>query len=130
MGAWGTGPFDNDAARAWLEELETAEDVEEVVEWLAREVDWPDGAAWLDAEEAAQVRVTAELVAAAIGRPAKELPAELRDWLEAADTEVTHRDLDMVRTLVRRLPASGLQLEAGAADELAARLQVIGPEEH
>jgi hypothetical protein len=108
MGAWGPGPFDNDRARAWIAELETWESVDEVVESLARDVDWPDGAAFLEAEEAEIVLVTGELVAAAQKRAVADLPEEVHDWLAGADTELAWRDLDMVRTLVARVETSAL----------------------
>jgi hypothetical protein len=124
MGAWGTGPFDNDRARAWVGELETYESLEEVVEALGRDVDWPDGAKFLEAEEAEIVLAVGELVAASLKRPSPTLPEEAHDWLAGADLDLAYRDLEMVRTLVARVEKSALAERWSGDDETVWRAGV------
>ncbi len=79
MGAWGTGPFDNDDAADLLGELQTEgvgllrETLEEVTAL------GPDG--YLEAPAASRAIGAAEIVAASRGSAAPDLPPSTAQWI-------------------------------------------------
>jgi hypothetical protein len=76
MGAWGPGSFDNDDALDWLDDLlDGASDA-------IREALEATDAEELEAPDASSALAAAEVVAAAAGKPAPDLPGEVSDWLE------------------------------------------------
>jgi hypothetical protein len=80
MGAWGVGTFENDDAGDWVYQLEEANDLDFVRDTLQAAAD-PDG--YLEAPTCSMALAAAEVVAALAGRPAPDLPEEVRTWVEA-----------------------------------------------
>lgn len=76
MGAWGTGAFENDDAADWLAELEGATD-DRVLEAAFDAV--LDGAG-TDLMVEGPAVAAAEVVAAALGAPAADLPEAPAEW--------------------------------------------------
>ena len=119
MGAWGTGLFENDDA------LDFAGDVIErgglaLVENVLEEL-LDMGDEYVEAPEAEQALVAAEIVAALAGRPAAEYPDELAEWLDGLDAVPDDALVDTARRAVQRVltpPSELLELweEAGEDD--------------
>jgi hypothetical protein len=78
MGAWGVGTFENDDASDWAYQLEEADGLELVQRTLAEAAD-PRG--YLEAPTCSEALAAAEVVAALAGRPAPDLPEEVRRWV-------------------------------------------------
>jgi Domain of unknown function (DUF4259) len=81
MGAWDTGPFDNDDASDWLYDLENATD-SGLIEAALRGVT-EAGEDELEAADCCCALAAAELVAALRGQPPGKLPETADAWLEA-----------------------------------------------
>jgi len=79
MGAWGSGPFDNDDAADWAYQL--TDDADEAVVGAALAAVVGDSSP--DAPTASCAIAAAEVVAAGLGRPHPELPDEVADWVAA-----------------------------------------------
>jgi len=73
MGTWGSGPFDNDAAADWLDQLEEDPSLDMVRDALA--VIRADRA--VSADAAAVAVASAEVVAAILGAPSTAVPANI-----------------------------------------------------
>ena len=71
MGAWGIGHFENDDAGDWVWELEDARSLEPVVAAIAAVEAATD---YLEAPDATIALAAAETIAAALGKPAPDLP--------------------------------------------------------
>jgi hypothetical protein len=82
MGAWAHGGFDNDDALDFASELVAGQTWEPVSEALASVIEAEDG--YVEAPEASTALAAAEVVAAAVGRPAAQLPAEVTAWVASA----------------------------------------------
>jgi hypothetical protein len=78
MGAWGSGPFENDAALDWVHELERSNDREFPLTVLRH----LDAAAGIGGREGEVGVAAAEAVAASRGWPSEPLPGGVLDWLE------------------------------------------------
>ena len=78
MGAWGSGPFDNDDAMDWVAELESARDVG-VVRSALESVTDADG--YIEAPVGSVALASAEVVAALRGKPGADLPEEVSTWV-------------------------------------------------
>ncbi len=87
MGTWGMGAFDNDDAADWLLDLTEADDASAVAEALETAVD-KSGDDYLEAPEGVLAIAAAELVAAAVGNAAPDLPDEARPWLAQHGADV------------------------------------------
>jgi hypothetical protein len=102
MGARDIGPFDNDDAADWLQDLEKTSDTSLIAEALHAIVDAAADED-LEAGDCAIAIAAAEMVAALRGRPLDELPDEAAEWIEA------HPDLDaaklvpMAQKAIRRI---------------------------
>ena len=84
MGAWGSGSFENDDAMDWTSDLSASLDWSAVRDALDDVLGYgPDD--YLGAPEAAVALAAAEVVAAALGAPAGDLPEEVTTWV------ATHR---------------------------------------
>lgn len=97
MGAWGPGPFENDASLDWVRELGKSEDPDLPLAVL-REL---DGAGSVRAGEVGIA--AAEAVAASRGQPTDHVPTGVLDWLKAtgarvgtAGTELALRVIDSI----------------------------------
>ena len=102
MGAWGVGHFENDDAGDWVWELEDARSLEPVVEAIAAVEAATD---YLEAPDATIALAAAETIAAALGKPAPDLP----DSVAAVVAVLPHPpDPDLVsraRAAVERIAA-------------------------
>jgi hypothetical protein len=97
MGAWGAGTFDNDDALDWLDDLlDGADDA-------IRDALESTGADPLEAPDASSALAAAEVVAAALGRPAADLPGEVSDWLEEHGTKQAAALAPLARQAVDRV---------------------------
>ena len=89
MGAWGSGSFENDDAMDLLSDL--IDGLEESggkapfkqLGIIFRDALSEDSAEYLEAPDGTSAIAAGELVAAALGKPAKELPESATEWLEA-----------------------------------------------
>jgi len=79
MGAWGTGPFDNDDASDWLYELQESSDESAIV--IALEAVAGTGG-YLEAPECSTALAAAEIAAALQGTPLDGLPDEAKSWID------------------------------------------------
>ena len=79
MGAWDSGPFDNDDASDWLWELEESSDTTVIAAALHAIAQGGDD--FLEAPDCATALAAAEMVAALCGQPRAELPDEAREWV-------------------------------------------------
>jgi hypothetical protein len=78
MGAWGSGPFQNDDALDWLADLEGSTGlglVEEALDQVNAEVDY------LETFKCFNALAAAEVVAALAGEPAADLPEKTETWI-------------------------------------------------
>ena len=82
MGAWGPGVFENDDASDWVWELEDDSDGSVIIEALSAVVDTPVDEQ-PEAPECSNALAAAEVVAAARGNKAVELPTEASVWIQA-----------------------------------------------
>lgn len=114
MGAWGTGPFDNDDAGDWVFELE--DDGPPAVRAAL------DVAPHPSAEVAAAAVAAATVVALALGVPS-ESSAEVDDWLAGADAAA----LEELRGLAPAAAAALQQVLDGS--ELAELYDEVGADE-
>ena len=77
MGAWGAGNFENDDALDFLAEVDGPELLAEAFEALP-----PAGEGEVDATDAGRVLAAADVVAAMMGRPSRDCPADLTPRLK------------------------------------------------
>ncbi len=117
MVALGTGSFDNDYALAWLAEVDET-DVPDLVR-AALDVTGADN---LPAADGARALAAAEIVAAALGQPAADLPEPAKSWVTVHSRPFVHHDALAAMAAVERVrsPASELYskwAEAGAETE-------------
>jgi hypothetical protein len=84
MGAWGSGPFDNDTAADWVYGLVDATTDEEALKVLesalSAAAETPEGE-YLDADEGLCAVAAAAVVAAATGSATDDLPENVAEWL-------------------------------------------------
>jgi hypothetical protein len=113
MGAWGSGPFENDDAGDWVYDLEGADDLSLVHDALD-----VAGTSYLDANEGAVAVAAATVVAAALGLRSDGLSEEVTAWLEdhsrlvqPADAALAVRALE--RVLDKRSEVAELWDDAG-----------------
>src|SRR4051812_5482993 len=83
MGAWDTGPFDNDGAMHWVADLER-DGTGAVRAALSRALD--EG--YIDATTGEEAVAAAEVVAASHGAPRSDLPPAVRGWIDAHGGDV------------------------------------------
>lgn len=119
MGAWGTGLFENDDALDFAGDVVERGGLALVENVLVELLDMGDE--YIEAPEAEQALVAAEIVAALAGRPAAEYPDELAEWLDELDAVPDEALVDTARRTVQRVltpPSELLELweEAGEDD--------------
>ena len=136
-GTWGPGVFDSDQA------LDTSSDWAESgsIEDIRKALEGAKSEGYLEAPEAEDALVAAEVVAASWGKPNENLPADLAEWISGqSSTELQALTEDALAAIqsVRRTEGSELQelwSEGGAAewisqlDDLVSRLRA-GPAGH
>lgn len=83
MGAWGSGPFENDDALDWALDLQDAseEGPAFLQEYLERVADWPKDE-YLEAPEGTVALAAAEVVASMKGQRPGKLPESVEAWLQ------------------------------------------------
>lgn len=118
MGAWGAGPFENDAAGDFVAEMTHREDSNDgIVEALQHVVDAED---YLEVDEGGSAIAAAELVAAALGRGLETMPKSLVLLVERlrprADAELA------------KLAARAVERVTGDASEVAELWAENGPD--
>ena len=101
MGAWGTAAFDNDDAADWVYELER-EGISAVDGALADALDADDLSPPLDTNAIA----AAEVVAAALGRPAADLPEAVAALASGLASRITPEHATQARAAVDHVLAS------------------------
>ena len=102
MGTWGFGNFENDAAADWLYDFGENDFrlIDRTLAGVAAMLEVDE----LDAEEAQEVLVAAECVAAAAGLPPDDPPQELAEWLaENSPMRVKPEYIEMARQAVARV---------------------------
>ncbi|OJT23213.1 hypothetical protein BO221_20310 [Archangium sp. Cb G35] len=121
MGAWGAGSFENDDALDWLGELSESEDagvLHETLKTLLKSE--PDER---EAPEASAALAAAEVVAAGMGCPARKLPEEVQQWVEAHPLDnpraLARLSLDAVRELKSRSELRDLWEESSLEEWLS-----------
>ena len=77
MGCWGIGNFDNDHAREWAVDLRGGAGFDAVARVLYAELN----GARIGVPAAAVSLAAAEVVAALLGRPSRDLPVEVARWV-------------------------------------------------
>lgn len=77
MGCWGMGTFDNDDAMDWATELSESVGFRPVDRVLLASCN----VEYLEAPEAWEALAAAEVVAALLGHPASDLPADVARWI-------------------------------------------------
>ena len=131
MGAWGAGTFENDDAMDWVYELE--EEGLKAVAAALKAVAAAKPKDSIEAPDASNALAAAEVVAALIGRPAKELPEEITAFVKSAKAKPDAGLLDSARKAVARVQTSSELKElwdygenpkewAAAVTDLASRL--------
>ena len=102
MGAWSFGNFENDAAQDWLYDF--GENDFRLIDRTLAGVAGMIAADYLDAEEACEVLVAAECVAAAAGYPPLDPPEALATWLaENSPIQVKPAYVEMAQKAVARV---------------------------
>jgi Domain of unknown function (DUF4259) len=96
-GAWGVGSFENDDALDWVSELQRASGPQLLVSTLQR-VD--EKSKYIEAPDCSVALAAAEVVAAARGKPAASLPAEVTSWIARVQPNVDARLLEAARSAV------------------------------
>ncbi|MFZ6874080.1 DUF4259 domain-containing protein [Undibacterium sp. Di27W] len=76
-GAWGPGSFENDTALDWVASCIRKPGIAA----LEAALTLPAQSQTIEDDDGIPAIAAAEVVAAAMGKPARQLPAELRDWL-------------------------------------------------
>lgn len=104
MGAWDSDNFSNDDAADWLAELIDGDSLDLLLGALVDVLEEAPGE-YLEAPECASALAAAEIVAAANGKPADEMPEETLDWLKERGREIAERVelLEMARRAVGRI---------------------------
>ena len=105
MGAWGHGSFENDDALDWVAELETdgIAAIRKALKLSARE--------YIEVDQGSNAIAAAELVAAARGHRADELPDEVTAWIQANASTITDQDVVLARKAVERVREGSSELE-------------------
>jgi hypothetical protein len=107
MGAWGSGPFDNDFAADWAYELEAADGFGAVLTALTSVV---GTSGFLDAFDGSIALAAAEVAAAARGRPTSSLPKTISAWVAQHSSELTGADEALALAAVDRVLAEDSEL--------------------
>lgn len=107
MGAWGTGPFDNDDAADWVYELLLSADLTPAREALAATM---DSGGWLETPEGARAVAAAAAVAAGFDGHLEGVPDELVDWLEYHPDAGTRADARLALDALERVASTDSEL--------------------
>lgn len=113
MGAWGTGPFENDDALDWAYELDEAPELSTVRDALAATMD-TDG--YLEAPEAARAVGAAVVVAATFDGDLRGLPTEVVGWIRDHPDAAARGDARLAVDALARVVSEESELRAVWAD--------------
>lgn len=122
MGAWDSDNFSNDDAADWLAELIDGDSLDLLQGALIDVLEEAPGE-YLEAPECSSALAAAEIIAAANGKPAEQMPEESLDWLKERGREIAERVelLEMARRAVGRIQENSelkdLWDEADSLDE-------------
>lgn len=126
MGAWGVGTFENDEAGDWVYQLEESSGLRLVRDTLLAVA---EAVGYLESGASSEALAAAEVVAALMGRPAPDLPEEVRAWVAEHRTAVP---ADLRSLAIRAIDQIGgdselkeLWEEAGEWEAWADRLQEL-----
>ena len=127
MPGWGTGSFENDAAKNFLGRLNSL-GVDDLRKILSRAADQPD---YLEAPESGTAVAAAEVVAApAAARDetaSSTTPRQISDWMSKNTTALSPDLIDLARRAVERVRINSelkdLWLEAEGLNEWSAALR-------
>ena len=103
MGAWGHRNVENDDAMDFVAEFKEMPSENFLVESLGLIVEAGDGEEYIEAPEASAALAAAELVAAAVGNPAPDFPAELHESLTKMGISETFDVRKLARKAVKYL---------------------------
>jgi Domain of unknown function (DUF4259) len=81
-GSWGEGSFENDAARDWAQDCAQGDLRGSGAEVVEAALQSALNSEFIEVDDGAVAVAAAEVIAAARGKPAADLPAELSAWLE------------------------------------------------
>lgn len=102
-GTWGLGQFENDQAldlsSNWAESGSVAD--------IRKALDAVHKATYVDASEAVTALVAAEVVAASLGKPGKDLPEDLGSWIERQPASELQALEPLARAAISRITSSG-----------------------
>jgi hypothetical protein len=133
MGAWGPKAFENDVALDWAAELEEFEDYAAVSGAL--DAVMQDKADHLDADVCEEGVAAAEIVAAGAGKPAGDLPDDIKNWLAGKpkpDAALVTQSLGAIAAIREKSELKELWEDSddlaawtAAMDDLNARLSAV-----
>ncbi len=110
MGAWGSGSFENDDAMDWTSDLSASLDWSAVRAALDDVLGYgPDD--YLGSTEASVAVAAAEVIAAAMGAPAGDLPEEVTTWVATHRRNVVPEHAQNASRAVERVVADSELVE-------------------
>jgi hypothetical protein len=107
MGAWGTGPFDNDDAADWAYELDEAIDLTPVLQALAAAT---DGDGYLEQPEGAAAIAAAAVLAATFDGDLRGLPEGVGEWVDGQPGMSTKGDARLALDALVRVMSEDSEL--------------------
>ena len=124
MGVWGTGPFDNDDAADFVDELYEVNDLTPARAALAATM---DSQGWLEAPDGARALAAAVVVAAGFDGHTADLPEDVVGWLHDHPDAGTLADARLAMDALVRIagPDSELRQTWLAAPEGSAWVEQV-----
>jgi hypothetical protein len=107
VGAWGTGPFDNDDAADWAYELDEAIDLSPVLQALAGAT---DGDGYLERPEGATALAAAAVLAATFDGDLRGLPEAVGEWVDGQPGMSTKGDARLALDALVRVMSEDSEL--------------------
>jgi hypothetical protein len=105
VGAWGSGPFENDSALDWVRDFLDGADLDEALTFPVAD------AAHIDVDEGSAAVAAAEVVAAINGRPSDDLPEEVRIHLSTRRMKPSKRRTRQALRALDRLSEEDSELK-------------------
>jgi Domain of unknown function (DUF4259) len=102
MGSWGRGNFENDDAVDWIEALVDGDDTT-AIESALHEVTTAAANDYVNSNESRRALAAAEIVAAARGFPADELPEWAIDWVATHDVPRGYETVTLALDAIQRI---------------------------
>jgi hypothetical protein len=131
LGTWGAGALENDIAADWVWQIQDAGSEQNaigVIESALREASEVPADEYLDADAGSCALAAAEVVAAALGRPADDLPENVTEWLTGHAQAVPETYGEKARAAVARTSGANSELaelwaESDGAQEWLAQVR-------